>query len=154
MTSFRRFVAPLAICALIACGHGPTPERTVRRFFRAMNEKDINQLLTCFDPRQERLFKATFRIVEKSTGVPLHDLFEMMPGLQQAFGDQGPEDFSYSNIRVLSRKVSDSEALISVSAKATYRSRRQEQSQIEKFDFVLQRFEDAGWRIIRMRTST
>lgn len=127
------------------------PEKTVRRFFRAMNEKDVNRLLTCFDPRQERMFRATFRLVENATGFPVADMFELLPGLHQAFGASTPEDFRFTELRVLSRDVDRETAAITVSVKALYRSGRREQMQTERIEFRLEHFEEDGWRIVDVR---
>lgn len=138
-----------AAMALVSCGRAePGPERTVRRFFRAMNEKDVNRLLSCVDPRQERIFKATFRLIEKATGFPVDDLFEILPGLHEAFGDRVPEDFRFAQVRVRSREVSGTTARLRVSVKTTYRSGSLISTQTEELEFALEHFEEAGWRII------
>jgi hypothetical protein len=135
----------------IACGPSHAPENVVMRFFRAVNDKDINRLLQCVDPRQERMYRATFRIIERATGVPLHDLLEVVPGLAQIFGDQMAEDIRFSEIRVLSREVSRDTATVRVSLRSTYRSGRESRTQRESMEFVLERFDKAGWRITHVR---
>jgi hypothetical protein len=132
-----------------ACGGGNRgPDRTVRRFFRALNEKDVHQMLTCVDPRQERLLRATFRMVEKVTGLPVDDILEMIPGLHQAFGDHIREDFRFTNVRIRSRDVSGNSARVTVSVKSSYRSRGLVTTRHEHFEFALEEFEEAGWRIV------
>jgi hypothetical protein len=129
------------------------PERTVLRFFHAMNDKDVNLLLTCFDPRQERLFRATFRLVEKATGFPITDVFELLPGLNQAFGGQAPEDFRFSQVRVVSRDIDGTSARLGVTVRATYRTGGRESVRTEHLEFLLEKFDEDGWRIIGVRQS-
>lgn len=142
----------LLSAALGACsGRERGPDRTVRRFFRAMNEKDVNQLLSCVDPKQERMLKATFRLIEKATGFPMDDVFELLPGLHQAFGAQIREDFRFTKIRIRSRDVSGTTAKLVVSVNSLYRSGTRETKRLEDFEFTLEQFEEAGWRITGVR---
>jgi hypothetical protein len=143
---------PLLLLVLLGCGGGRGPDRTVRRFFRAMNDKDVSQLLSCIDPRQERMMRAAFRLVEKATGFPIDDFFELLPGLQQAFGDQLREDFRFSQLRIRSREITGTTARVLVSVKSTYRSGSLRSTRTEELEFSLEEFEDAGWRIISIRT--
>lgn len=145
----------LAVVTVVSCGRAERgPERTVRRFFRAMNDKDVNQLLSCIDPRQERMLKATFRLIEKATGFPVDDLIELIPGLSQAFGDRVPEDVRFARIRVRSRDVSGTTARMRVSARATYRSGALVSTRDEELDFTLEDFEEAGWRIVAVTVAS
>jgi hypothetical protein len=130
--------------------HERGPELAVRRFFRAMNEKDVNQLLSCVDPRQERMFKATFRLVEKATGFPLDDVLELLPGLHQAFGSEMPEDIHFTRIRVRSREHFGTKARLRVTVRSTYRARGMVSAQDESFEFTLEYFREHGWRIVSM----
>jgi hypothetical protein len=152
------FLAACLFAALLvgsaACGPSRAPENVVHRFFRAVNDKDINRLLQCVDPRQERMYRATFRIIERATGVPLHDLLEVVPGLTQIIGDQITEDIHFSEIGVLSREVSRDTATVRVSVNSTYRSGRESRTQRENMEFVLERFDKAGWRITHVRRTT
>jgi hypothetical protein len=113
-----------------------------------MNEKDVNRLLSCVEPRQERMLRATFRLIEKATGIPIDDVLELLPGLHQAFGDQVSEDFRFAQIRVRSRDVSGTTARLRVSVRSTYRSGGVVSTQDEEFEFALENFEEAGWRIV------
>lgn len=142
----------LSLLLLLACGGGSGPDRTIRRFFRAMNEKDVNQFLSCIDLRQERMMRAAFRLVEKATGFPVDDLFELLPGLHQAFGDQLQEDFRFSNIRIRSREIAGHTARLLVSVQSTYRSGDLCSTRTEDLEFTLMRFDEAGWRITAIST--
>jgi hypothetical protein len=153
-----RFRANLATSAWLltlmlvgACQLGPRPEATVRRFLQSLNDKDVNLMLTCVDPRQERMLRAAFRIVESLTGFPLQDLFELFPGLNQIFGQRNPEDFRFSNIRVTDRSVEGELAQVTVSLTSHIRSQGVEQTRQEKVRFRLQKFEGFGWRIIEIQ---
>jgi hypothetical protein len=142
------FMMTAIVVITAGCGSNRGPERTVRRFFRAMNEKDVNKLLACVDPRQERLFKATFRVLERATGFPLNDFFEMIPGLHQSFGSGTADDVHFSHMRIRSRKITGLTARVVVSVKATSRSRTgTSATSVQEIEFLLENFEEAGWRI-------
>jgi hypothetical protein len=142
-------VACLMVWLVAACGGGDRgPDRIVRRFFRALNDKDVNLVLSCVDPKQERFLRATFRVVEKATGVPVDDLLEMLPGLHQAFGSHMREDFRFTKVRIRSRDLSGDEARVTVSVESSYRSGGLVTTRLEHFDFALEKFEEAGWRIV------
>ncbi|HEX2122767.1 MAG TPA: hypothetical protein VHL59_14110 [Thermoanaerobaculia bacterium] len=142
-------VAGLMVFLFAACGGGNRgPDRTVRRFFSALNDRDVNQMLSCVDPRQERLLRATFRLVEKATGLPVDEILEMLPGLHQAFGSHMREDFRFTNVRVRSRDVSRDSARLTVSVKSSYRTGGLVTTRLEHFEFMLEKFEEAGWRIV------
>jgi hypothetical protein len=142
-------VACLLSLVLAACSGGNRgPDRTIRRFFRGLNEKDVNQVLSCVDPRQERFLRATFRVVEKATGLPVDDILEMLPGLHQAFGQHLREDFRFANIRVRTREIDGDTARVTVSVKSSYRSGSLVTTRVEHFDFALEKFEKVGWRIV------
>ena len=143
----------VSLCVLVllmsGCSGGNRgPDRTVRRFFRAMNEKDVNQLLSCVDPKQERLLRATFRLVEKTIGLPVEGLLKMLPGLHQAFGEHMPEDFRFTNVRVQSRYLSGNTARLTVSVKSSCRSGGPVTTRLEHFELTLEEFEEEGRGIV------
>lgn len=139
--------AVLTLLAHDGCRTEPGPEATVRRFVQALNDKDMNQFLSCIDPRQERMFRAAFRVVEGVTGLPLNDLFEMFPGINQVLGRQSSEDFWFSNLVTKSRVARGEFAEITISVTSHIRSAGRERTSQEDLLFKLQRFEEAGWRI-------
>lgn len=150
----RRALFGSLLLLVLACGGADRgPDRIVRRFFRALNDRDVNQVLSCVDPRQERLLRATFRLVEKATGLPVDDILEMLPGLHQAFGDQIREDFRFTNIRIHSRSVAGNTARLVVSVKSSYRSGTFVTERLEHFEFTLEKFDEAGWRIVAVGTA-
>jgi hypothetical protein len=142
-------MALLLSFALVSCSRTPGPEPVVERFLRAFNDKDVNVLLSCVDPRQERLFRASFRIVEKLTGgwFPMEDILELVPGLYQAFQKDLSEDFSLRDIRVYRATISGEEAQVPVILTASARSRGVASASIQRVRFRLCRFEE-GWRIV------
>ncbi len=140
-------VVASALLLASACGVESRPERSVVRFLQALNDKDVNVMITCVDPRQERMLRAGFRIVENISRLPLRDMFEMLPGLNQIFEDQIPEDFHLSDIRVTDRTVHGEVAEVIVSLTSHVRSKGIDQPHQEKLQFQLRKFERVGWRI-------
>lgn len=161
--SQKKMLLPTAAFALIfaslglwSCQPASGPDRTVRKFVKAMNDKDVNVLLTCVDPKQERMFRAAFRIAEKISGYrfPVEDLLEILPGLNQLLGDQLQEDFSFSEMRILARSVSGGTARLTASVTSVIKSQGTRRSQTDNIEFVLRQFEEEGWRIVEIRPAT
>lgn len=127
------------------------PEPVVERFLRAINGKDLNVMLTCIDPSQERMFRASFRLVEKFTGgrLPVEDLLELVPGLYQILQDKLANDFVISSFQVYRAKINGAEAEVPVilTASTRYGSVRKDEQQ--RLHFTLHEFEE-GWRITKI----
>jgi hypothetical protein len=140
--------ALICIAALSNCGPSTRPEKTVRTFVQAINDRDLNLLLTCIDPRQERMFRGGFRIIERFTNLPLQDILEMIPGLSQLFITDNFQQLNFSNVRVVRRSVHQDTAIITVSAQVSSGSAIAENT----IDFVMQRFE-LSWRIMSIRAA-
>ena len=138
--------------AVPACAPGPRPENTVGRFFRSMNDKDVNSLLRCIDPRQERMYRASFRMIERfSRGrIPVEDMLELVPGLYQLFQEQITEDFKFRDLRIGSARLSGGDATVPATVTVVTKTRGSGQAQSQNIIFTLRRF-DEGWRIIGIK---
>ncbi len=125
------------------------PEPVVERFLQALNEKDVNTMLTCIDPKQERMFRASFRLAEKLTGgkLPMEDLLELIPGLYQIFQDRIGADFNYRNVQVYRAKANGGDAEVPVMLTASTRKGALQNDQVQRVRFVMRQFDD-GWRIV------
>ena len=133
----------------VGCTSAPRPEVTVRQFLKAFNEKDLNRLLTCVDPKQERMFRASFRLIERLTGgrLPVEDLLELVPGMYQMLESRVSEDVKFRDVRVGRGRISAEDAEVPVSLTVLTRSRGLENSQQQELRFALRRFHE-GWRIV------
>jgi hypothetical protein len=133
----------------VGCAIAPRPEATVKHFLQAFNDKDLNTLLTCVDPKQERMFRASLRLIEKLTGgrLPVEDLLELVPGMYQMLQSQVSEDVNFSDVRVGRGRVSGEDSEVPVSLTVLTRSRGLQKIQQQELRFVLRRF-DEGWRIV------
>lgn len=151
----RRQVA-VAILALtsVACNNtAKGPEPVVERFLRSVNDKDLNVMLSCIDPRQERMFRASFRLVEKITGgnLPVQDLLELVPGLYQIFRNNLDADFSVQDFHVYRAKVDGDEAEVPIILTVFTRSGAITKAEKLRLHFTMHRF-DADWRIVGIPT--
>ena len=128
-------------------GHAPEP--VVERFLRAVNDKDLNTILTCIDPRQERMFRASFRLLEKFTGgkLPVEDLLELVPGLYQILQNKLAADFSFRNVQVYRAKTNGGDTEVPVLLTTSTRTGAAQQDQVQRVRFILREFEE-GWRIV------
>lgn len=144
-------IAPSVVLCLISagCTPAPRPEATVKRFLQAFNDKDLNTLLTCVDPKQERMFRASFRVLEKLTGgrLPIEDLLETIPGMYQMFQSQISEDVNFQDVHIGRERLNRESAEVPVSMITLVRSRGVETAQPLQLRFVLRRFEE-GWRVV------
>jgi hypothetical protein len=121
----------------------------VTRFLQAFNDKDLNVLLTCVEPKQERMFRASFRIIEDLTGgrLPVEDLLELVPGMYQMLQSQVSEDINFRDVHVGKERIRGEDAEVPVSLTVSARSRGLENKQQQDLRFALRRF-DEGWRIV------
>jgi hypothetical protein len=142
--------AALLLFGSVACRKEESgPEPVVERFLQALNDKDLNVMLGCIDPRQERMFRASFRLVEKFTGgkLPVEDLLDLLPGLYQIFQDKLATDFSFRNVQVYRAKANGGNIDVPVILTASTRNGSTQQDQVQRVRFVLHQFEE-GWRIV------
>lgn len=142
-----------ALCLMSAgCASVARPEATVEHFVQAFNEKDLNVMLSCVDPKQERMLRASLRVVEKLSGGRLaaEDLLEMIPGLYQMIQSQVSEDINFRDLDVGRGQISGENAEVPVSLTVLTRSRGLENARQKQFLFVLRQF-DEGWRIVGIR---
>ena len=140
----------LACCLLsMGCRSAPRPEATVTQFLQAFNDKDLNVLLTCVDPKQERMFRASLRLFERLTGgrLPVEDLLELVPGMYQMLQSQVSEDVNFRDVHVGKGRVRGNDAEVPVSLTVLARSRGLENTQQQDLRFALRRSDD-GWRIV------
>jgi hypothetical protein len=139
------FVIVIAACSWV---EAPSPQETVvRKYIQALNDKDISALLSCVDPKQERMFRGTVQLIEKLTGFPVEKLLDIVPGLTQTFRGNLYEDFSISDVRVLRRTLNGDDAELTVALRASFRSGSNIRAEQDVVRFALHEFGDAGWRI-------
>jgi hypothetical protein len=142
----------LVLLASVACRTENGPEPVVERFLRAFNDKDLNVMLTSIDPRQERMFRASFRLVEKFSGgrLPVEDLLELVPGLYQIFQNRLSADFSLRDFQVYRATTNGEQADVPVILTASTRSGGVQKDERQRLHFVLRQFEE-GWRIVGLQ---
>ena len=152
----HRVCVKLAVAAVVvglgsaSCGKQQSrPEPVVERVLQALNDKDVKVILACIDPRQERMFQASFRLVEKFTGgkLPVEDLLELVPGLYQILQDKLATDFSFRNVQVYRAKTNGADTEVPVQLTSSTRTAAAQQDQVQRVVFVLREFEE-GWRIV------
>lgn len=137
----------MAVASCSSARKGPEP--VVERFVQSINDKDVKVMLTCIDPRQERLFRASFRLVEKFTGgrLPVEDLLELVPGLYQIFRSDLASDFSIQNSQVYRAKMNGADAEVPVLLTTSFRANGIQKDEKLRLHVVLRQFEE-GWRIV------
>jgi hypothetical protein len=148
----KRAVLFAAVLSLLGgCDSGPPPERVVQTFLTAANERDVSAMLRCVDPQQERMFRASFQVVEKLTRIPVENILDMMPGLMQLLPVQQSGGFRFSNVRIVEKRVVEGEATVTVALTVEETVRGVARSSLQTLEFRLRRFDAEGWRIIGTR---
>ena len=141
------FAIILAVLVTVSCTGISGPEVTVKHFIAPFNDKNVNTMLSCIDPRQEQLFRATFHIVEKLSGIPVEDLLEMLPGLAQLAGQSASQDIRFEETRVVRKEVSHETAYVTISTTVIKRAGNSVQREQAQMQFRLTKFDEQGWRI-------
>jgi hypothetical protein len=129
------------------------PQDTVNKFIKAMNNYDIKKVVTCLDPKQEKLFHVTSNIIGGIVGINPKDVFDIFPCLMvfnAIYMDdpqmQGP---IFDNVKILSQVKSGKKAKVTVIATTNYYDG--EQTEAEKLVFLLKKFNE-GWRIVDIQS--
>lgn len=60
-----------------------SPEKTIKRFEKAYNKLDVNEMLDCFDPTYSRGIKAGLSIISSFTKVNPNDILDNLPLLYE-----------------------------------------------------------------------
>lgn len=124
------------------------PEQTVRKFVRSINEKNLNSLLLSIDPAKENLAR---ELCKQLDGCPPQAWVNVLPGLNQIFGNPFPDDWQLDEIQVLDKKLEDDLAWITITTTLTTRTRDVKQKETKKAKFALHNFRGVGWRIVDIR---
>lgn len=126
------------------------PEDVVNKFIQAFNERDLNTAVTCFDPKYERAYNLTNKILNSVVGFNISDFSDALPFMLEYVK---AEDENYTDIYlditdIVSKQINGDKATILASIKAT-----NEYGKVidgGNSYFYLKKF-NAGWRIIDMK---
>lgn len=148
----RKIMMIIIVVAIICAGiflykvlAGEKPIDTVNKFIQAINEKDINTAMSCMDPKSEKVYKASSKILSGVIGFELTDLAALFPGLLQISGC--PVDLQMNITEVVSQDITGNDATVVVRIRALETDGDGNQSVdggLSKFQ--LHKFNE-GWRI-------
>lgn len=128
----------------------PSPGDTVERFFTAFNDKDMDAMIGCLDPKYEKVYGAMSSIFGSLVGISGKDMMAFFPFMYElALEDPANADMEDLQIRakVLSTRIDGDRAVVVVSAEVT--DRRTGKVKDAGEDAVnLRKFPDVGWRIV------
>jgi len=103
-------------CFLYKMFNSNTPVKVVEKFIAAMNDSDVNEAVSYLDPKYERLYKASSKLISKLVGTPeITDIAEVLPGFMELSG--GKENSEITIEKVLSEKIEGSSATVRVRLK-------------------------------------
>lgn len=129
----------------------PKPSDTVEKFVQAFNDKDLNKLISCFDPKIEKAYNATSNILSNFLfGINLRDLADLFPvlyeSLKLASGDA--TDVKMKIVNIKSEEIFGNDATVVAEIELiTYDQKGLSSKDKCNFRFSLKKF-DEGWRII------
>lgn len=89
------------------------PVNVVEKFITAMNDSDVNEAVTYLDPKYERLYKASSKLISNILGMPnISDIAEVLPGFMELSG--GKENSEIIIEKVLSQTIEGNSATVNV----------------------------------------
>ncbi|MBP8707200.1 MAG: hypothetical protein KBH94_00575 [Caldisericia bacterium] len=137
----------------------PKPIDTVVTFFDSINNKDINTAVSCLEPKYQRLFNLTNKIIGAITGVNLSDILDLAPFLS-FLADYFPEIkedpelpiwVKFEIIEVITQSIDGKEATIIVKVRGSEVNFITEEilnSEIAIVSFNLKNYSNDGWKIV------
>lgn|GEM_PF-2667142 len=130
------------------------PLDIVNQFINAVNEKDLNAAVSCFDPKYEKAYKATSGILSNFIGgVEITDIADLFPLLYELAGESsGDKTDLMLNIKgVTSQEVNEETAVITLQLEAqATNSGGQVTTEEGPGTFYLKKF-NVGWRIVEIK---
>lgn len=115
-------------------------------FAEKINEKDINGVIHCLDPKQERLLNATSSILSTFIEVKLTDVIDVFPFLLDIAGYEG--DLQINILKITSNERSGNEAVVKCIVEITSKDDNGNTSVEDgNAEFKLKRF-GGEWRIM------
>lgn len=125
------------------------PRDIVEKFFNAINEKDMNTVITCLDPQYEKLYNVSDKILGNVLGVGIKDVADLFPFLlefQKAQNNDNSE-IVIELEEIVSETISGNEAEVIVRVSEQDENGTELESGTGKIS--LKKFNE-GWRIVDM----
>lgn len=151
-------VIPLALIIIISSVFfynmfiSSQPVNIVKKFVSALNDKDINKIVTCIDPKQEKVYKATSSILKTFIKVDLQDIADLVPAFydySKAYGNYA--DLHIEILDIVSSSTSGSKSTVVLNVKITSIDQdNRKTTETGESIFYLKKF-DEGWRIVDFR---
>lgn len=146
----------IAACIVVLIGFlvktfaSDKPIEVVEKFITAVNDKDINKAVTYLDPKYEKLYKASSKVLSKVLGAPeLSDIADILPGFSQLAGSKDTSQITIE--KVISQDVQKNTATIKVllnfKEKDDFGTFRNDRS---NGTFTLKKI-NGKWKIVNMR---
>jgi uncharacterized membrane protein YvbJ len=120
-------IAAVSILLIFIC-YKPQPQHTVTRYIKAINNNDIDRIMSCLEPEVENHFKE-------------------LEADEQARELNYLQAFSINDHKILSKEIDGNEAEILVAAVVDYPDSDEPEPEMVKF--LLKKF-NKGWRIVDM----
>ncbi|HHV35732.1 MAG TPA: zinc-ribbon domain-containing protein [Syntrophomonadaceae bacterium] len=120
-------IAAVSILLIFIC-YKPQPQHTVTRCIKAINNNDIDRIMSCLEPEVENYFKE-------------------LDADEQAMELDYLQAFSINDHKILSKEIDGNEAEILVAVVVDYPD--SDEPEPEMLKFILKKF-NKGWRIMDM----
>lgn len=145
------FLMALAVVAVKPRAPEGTPQDTVNRAVRAVNEKNLDLLLTAIDPAKAnaaRALRRQFQEYIKSQGIPWYRFVDILPGLNQVAGNPFPDDWKFEDTQFVDKKRDHDLAWVTISTRMTTYIRDVRTVETLSLKVALRRFRPSGWKIV------
>lgn len=125
------------------------PNDVVYSLIESINEKDISASMECIDPKYQRLYTTTNKLLDKFIGFSIDDLSNIFPFLfEMAYADGAVEDVRFQIVKVTNETITGNTAVVEVLMET--RDRYGKRIDGGTSYFYLQKF-NVGWRIVDMQ---
>lgn len=125
------------------------PHDVVEKFFQALNEKDINTCMETVDPKYEKLYNVSSKVVGKLFGITLRDMADLFPFVVEFAKIEGDfEDRFFEIMDIVSEDIRGKTATVTVIIDIKDEKGRRIDG--AKGYVYLRKF-NAGWRIVDMK---
>lgn len=136
----------LAGCSLLS---GPGPDATVERFMDAFNDRDFDVMLTCIEPKEEKMARAVGNLMGKLVGLDFKDALALMPFIvDMAVAEDKESTDLIFKYEILETQVDGKTAKVRVRVTTWDRKSNKATSEAEEGEINLRKFDPEGWRII------
>ena len=86
-------------------------ESVLNTFTEAYNEKDIEKMITCLDPKTQKMFDGVFGIASSLAGFNVSDILNIGSYFASEYADDMPLEIKVLNVRLINKNKAEVDAI-------------------------------------------